>query len=124
MPSVDLYDDLITDLPEFTEFDVFGRDFYEETGMFPLGQVGLWLNALVEGKAADDLLIRITGFLNRVYYESERYRRDIVNDFCVYLFWTLNHRTIERVKSMLLPEIVDEGRKYLQVVDGPYYQAF
>lgn len=124
MPSVQLYDDILKELPEFGSFDTYDRDDYLETGISPLGQVGHWLNELVSNGVGDELLSRVGGFLVKIYGRSSTYRRDIVNDFGVYLFWALEYPTLTRLKPFLSPEIVEDARVYLNAIDGENYRDF
>lgn len=124
MPSVQLYNDLITEIPEFTFFDTYDREDYLETDISPLGQVGHWLNQLGQNPSDDKVVKRVCNFLNSIFDKSDYYKRDIPNDFGIYLFWALEYQTIDRIKPHLRSEILDDARKYLKAIDKENYRSF
>jgi hypothetical protein len=122
--SIQLYDDLVKEIPEFSLYDTYERSDYLETDISPLGQIGYWLNELQADPKNAPLISRVCNFLNDVFYQSKKYERDIINDFGVYFFWALDYQTIDKIKPYLKSEILEDGRKYLRSIDGENYQDF
>ena len=122
---MELYFDLIKNIPEFLAFDTMGEEIYIESEVSPLGALGRWLNELVTDIPSNEgLIARICVWLNAVYKDPGSYSRDVKNDFGVYLFWALNYSTIKYLKNHLDIQIISEGRVYLKAIDRNGYQDF
>lgn len=122
---MELYDDLVVTIPAFKHYDLFGREHYVDIGISPLGTIGSWLNELSGSKDDNDqLILQICNYLNHIYTTAGDFKQDVRNDFQVYLFWSLYYSSIERIKHLLLPEILADGRVYLQTIDGAHFRDF
>ena len=118
-----LYDDLIENVPEFKEYDIHEETHYIDTS--PLGTIGSWLKELtIEDPKNEKLIRKICNYLNIIYSNSDQFKEPIKNDFCVYLFWVLDYPTITKIKHHLNPHILEDGRKYLRIIDRENYQDF
>ena len=72
----------------------------------------------------EELLKKICNYLNLIYTNENKFKRDLKNDFQVYFFWALEYPTIQQIKHRVDSAILEEGRKYLKVIDGENYQEF
>ena len=117
-----LYNDLIKKIPEFIDQDPFSEKDYTDIGLSPLGGIGNWLNVLIKEYTTNESLIqRICEFLNDIFTNAVRYSEDIKNNIQVYLFWTLEYDTIEKIKHLLDDNLLKIGREYLNKIDGENY---
>ena len=63
---MELYDNLIEEIPEFKEYDIMGKEYYYD-GISPLGSIGTWLNELVKAGSSQELIKKICNYLNLIY---------------------------------------------------------
>lgn len=120
-----LYAEITGKIPEFEVYSVFDREDYVKGGCNVLSTLGSWLNELTKDELNNGILIdRVCDYLNFVYNNAANYNDDIYNNFQVYFFWALDYTTIEKVKQKLIIKILDDGRKYLKVIDGSNFRNF